>query len=107
MAERAPARRGRYGICAQLALIAIGSTLPLAPPAEGVMLIAPLLPGDPGAGVRWATAAGALLVASGPYSGSYLVKGSRAALLLPALSHGALLLTARFSGCGTIQSEEL
>jgi len=97
---KAPRLTRRWGAFAHLLLVAIGSAFALAPPVEGVILIAPLLPGDPAASVGWARTAGALLIAPGPYAGSYVVKGSLAALLLPALSHGTLLIDARFAGCG-------
>ena len=97
---------GRCCTVVQLLLVAIGSSLALAPPVRGVMLIAPLVPGVSATSVRWATNAGALLIAPGPYDGSYIVTGSSAVLLLPALSHGALLLDARFTGCGASPSKE-
>lgn len=91
----------------QMLLLAIGSAFALAPPAKGAILIAPIVPGDPAASIGWARDAGAELVAPGPYAGSYVVKGSLATLLLPALSHGTLLITARFTGCGASQSKDL
>jgi hypothetical protein len=90
----------------QVLLILLGSMAALAPPADGVMVILPAIPGDPAATYRWAFSAGALLIAPGPYPGSIVVKGSRTALVLPALSHGALLITARFTGCGSNSPEE-
>lgn len=68
------------------------------------MLVAPLLPGGGATSLRWARDADALLIGPGPYSGSYIVKGSLGLLALPALSHGALLISARFSGCGATTS---
>lgn len=76
----------------------------LAPPVEGTIAILPAVPGDTATTFRWAFAAGALPIASGPYAGSIVVRGSLAALLLPAVSHGALLLAARPNGCGSKSS---
>ncbi|CAN5518442.1 hypothetical protein BH10PSE14_BH10PSE14_24040 [soil metagenome] len=70
------------------------------------MVIAPTVPGDPATTYRWAVSAGALLIAPGPYPGSIVVHGSRATLLLPALAHGAFLITARFTGCGSNNLKE-
>ncbi|MDH7973473.1 hypothetical protein QH494_14880 [Sphingomonas sp. AR_OL41] len=85
----------------QLLLVVLGSAATLAPPAEGFMIVMPAIPGNSAATERWSASAGAQMIAAGPYAGSIVVHGSRAALLLPALSHGALLVTARFTGCGT------
>jgi hypothetical protein len=91
---------GKLTAIVQLLLIATGSTAVLAPPANGMMVILPMVPGDPAATFRWASSAEASIIASGPYSGSIVVQGSRSMLLFPAFSHGALLITARFAGCG-------
>lgn len=88
-----------FGVFAQLLLVATGLALALAPPAEGFMVIVPLLPNSPATTIGWVQNADALLIQRGPYTGSYIVKGSLGALFLPALSHGALLFNARFSGC--------
>lgn len=98
--------RRRWETVVQALLLALGSAFALAPPVEGAILIAPLLPGESAASLGWVRDAGAELIAPGPYRGSYVVKGSLAALLLPALSHGTLLITARVAGCGAIRPED-
>ena len=101
-----PNHRERWSISIQLLMMVVASALALAPPVEGKILIAPLVPGESADSVRWAITAGALVIEPGPYRGSYIVMGSRAALLLPALSHGTLLIDARLAGCGAINPEE-
>lgn len=87
------------GSVVQCALLVAAAALGLAPPATGVMLIAPLVPGPAAATLNWALPAGALLVAPGPYAGSIIVFGTRSALFTAAILHGTLLLTARFADC--------
>jgi hypothetical protein len=89
----------RRGIIVQSALVAGTALLALAPAPDGLMLVAPLRPVTPGATVHWLLPTGALLAAPGPYPGSFVVEGSRAALLPAALANGAVLLSASFSGC--------
>lgn len=72
----------------------------LAPAPNGLMLVAPLVPGSPASTLRWLLPAGALLAAPGPYDGAFVVEGSRAILLPLAFANGALLLTANLPGCG-------
>ena len=104
---KAPRSSRRWATIVQGLLLTIGSAFALAPPAEGMILIAPLLPGDSAASIGWVRDAGATLIAPGPYAGSYVVNGSLAALLLPALSHGTVLVTTRFTGCGATRSKDL
>lgn len=91
---------GRLGMTLQCALVGGTAALTLAPPAEGVMLVAPLLPGAPASTLDWVLPTGAGLVAPGPYAGSVVVYGTRSALIASAIKHGTLLLTFRISGCG-------
>lgn len=100
-----PGRRWQAAV--QGTLLALAAVVALAPPVDGAILIAPLLPGDSAASLGWARQAGAQLIAPGPYPRSYVVKGSLAALLGPALSHGTLLLPARVAGCGATRSKVL
>jgi hypothetical protein len=93
------------GLVVQALLVAVVVAQPMMPAANGLMLVAPLVPGRPATTIRWLLPTGATLAAPGPYAGSFVVEGSRAALLPAALANGALLLTARFSGCG-IESKE-
>jgi hypothetical protein len=85
---------------AQVALIALAPLVVLLPKGDDALLIAPLTSGDRSATIRWALNAGAKPVAPGPYEGSYIVQGSFAALLAPGILHGALVINARFAGCG-------
>lgn len=86
---------------AQVALIVLTPLLVLLPQQDGAMLIAPLASDDRNATIRWALRAGAKPVAPGPIGGSYVVQGSFATLFAPGLLHGALIIDARFAGCGT------
>lgn len=81
-------------------LVAIASVLAVMPPDNGTMLVVPLLPVDAATTLGWVLPTRAALIAPGPYAGSFVVSGSRAALLKPAFLHATFLLTARFSGCG-------
>lgn len=89
------------GMLVQCVLLLAAAALGSAPPAEGFMLIAPLVPGPAAATLDWVLPAGALLVAPGPYAGSIIVFGTRSSLFAKAILHGALLLTGRISGCGS------
>jgi hypothetical protein len=95
----------RYAALCQSLLILSGLVTIVFPPANGSMLIAPLVPGQSGGALRWAWDAGATPIAAGPYAGSYFVTGSRATLLLPALEHGAVLISGRVAGCRSRTSE--
>lgn len=94
------------GLAVQLGLIVLASAAMLAPPAQGSIAIIPIVPGDPAATFRWATKAGALPIMTGSYQGSIVVQGSLRELVYPALSNGALLITARSSSCGSTPFEE-
>jgi hypothetical protein len=99
-------RSARRELLVQSMVIAFAMVAMVAPPAEGTIAIIPVLPDDPAASWRWAVSADALLIAPGRYPGSIIVRGSFAKLLLPALAHGALLLSARYAGCGLNQIKE-
>ena len=99
-------RPASMGTRLQIILLIAAPLLALAPPADGVMLVAPVLYGDRGSSLGWVWAAGATPVARGPYPGSYIVQGARAALFLPALKHGALLMTGRVAPCGARDEED-
>ena len=101
-----PWNLNKVGLTVQAILLVLGSALALAPPSSGMILVAPM-PGPFAPDLRWAWRAGAAPVARGPYIGSYVVRGSLSALLLPALAHGSLLLTARFTNCGNAATEDL
>ncbi len=91
----------RLAMIFQCALIGGTAALTLAPPTHGAMLVAPLLPGSSASTLDWALPTGARLLAPGPYAGSFVVYGTRSTLLASAIKHGTLLLTARYSGCGS------
>lgn len=71
------------------------------PPAEGMMLVAPLYTVSSAQTLQWVLQTGARPVAAGPYEGSWVVYGQRSALTATALTHGTLLLNSRLSECGT------
>lgn len=101
----APARRlpTAPSLAGQLAVFAgLIGTIALAPPAEGPMLLVPLLPGHAGsvAALNLALGSGATLLAAGPLSGSLIVRGNRARLLGPLLASGTLVLAAMPPICG-------
>lgn len=95
-------RRSVWRPVAQVSLIILAMGSALAPPASGAILILPAVPGDASTTYRWALEAGAFPIGPGPYPGAIVVQGSLFALLLPSLSHAALLLTARVAGCGSL-----
>lgn len=72
----------------------------LLPPAEGTMLIVPLVPAAADEAIVWASQAEARLIGRGFLPGSLIVDGSSPALWRRALEHGAVLTRAGFAGCG-------
>jgi hypothetical protein len=94
------------GLTVQAMLLVMGSVIALAPPSSGMILVAPM-PGPFAPDIRWAWRAGAVPVARGPFVGSYVVRGSLWALFLPALAHGSLLVSARFTNCGNAATKDL
>lgn len=91
----------RSGMILQCALVGATAALMLTPPAEGMILVAPLLPVSSAPPLDWVLPTGARLVAPGPYTGSVIVYGARSALIASAITHGTLLLNSGFSGCGS------
>jgi hypothetical protein len=87
----------------QLGLIAAVAVLGIAPPANGDILVISIIPAPPEESLIWALPAGALPMGRGGLRGSIIVRGSRSALLWPALSHGALLLNTRVGGCFAVK----
>jgi hypothetical protein len=84
----------------QCALVGATAALTVTPPAQGMMLVVPLRPVSPASTLEWVVPTGARLVAPGPYTGSFVVYGTRSALMGSAIAHSSLLLNSRFSGCG-------
>lgn len=91
----------RPGMIFQCALVGATAALMLTPPAEGMMLVAPLLPVSAARTLDWVLPAGARLVAPGPYTGSFIMYAARSALIASAITHSTLLLNSRFFGCGS------
>ena len=94
---------GRAGLLLQAALLVAVPIVAFAPPAEGSMLVAPVLPDDTATTARWASRHGARLLGPGTLPGSYLVYARRADLLAPALAGGMLIVRADYQGCTTIE----
>lgn len=93
-------RRG-LPLAAQCALILFGLLgLYAVPPASGRMLLLPLTDGARASVASVAVAAGARLVAKGPWPGSLLVDGERDTLAPALLSRGVIALSAQMAGCG-------
>lgn len=70
------------------------------PPAQGQILLVPLLSSGRGELIRFAIDHDARLVARGPLPGSMIVEGQRAALGKAIFTHGWLPLASRAKGCG-------
>lgn len=107
----APARRllRASSLAGQLALFAgLIGTIALAPPADGPMLLVPLLPGSSAsvAALNLALGGGATLLAAGPFPGSLIVRGDRARILAPLLAGGTLVLAAAPSLCGELSESD-
>lgn len=83
------------------ALVGVAAAITATPPAEGMMLVAPLHPVSTAQTLKWVLPTGARLVAAGPYQGSLVVYGKRSALFSPAFRHGTVLLNSRLSECGS------
>jgi hypothetical protein len=75
------------------------------PPRRGAMLLVPI-DGDAGVAVRTGVAFGAALVRAGPFPGSVVMWGDRAALVGPTRAAGILLLAAPPGGCAAGEPEK-
>lgn len=73
----------------------------LYPPAEGRILLVPVVDRDVNATARLALASGAMLLGAGPLRGSLVVVGSRARLAARTQPWRTLMLAAPPAGCGT------
>ncbi len=71
--------------------------LAMAPPADGAMLLIPIVPERLVGAV--AVRHGALILGNGPIAGSLIVRGRAADLTTPLLAQGILLLRAPASLC--------
>lgn len=92
-------------LAVQAGLLALVPLLGLVPPADGAILLVPLRPDTPTV-LRWAIPAGALVLGTGPFAGSVVVEGSRAALAGPALKHMTLMISAGGIGCSQPKGKE-
>ncbi|MGN6820381.1 MAG: hypothetical protein ACTHJR_17085 [Sphingomonas sp.] len=72
----------------------------LAPPAQGRMLLVPILPGSGAHLAADAIDRGAHLVAPGPAPGSIVVDGTRSRIVPGMLWRGVIPMTAVFVDCG-------
>ena len=93
-----PKRKSLFPIV-QLGLVASVAVIAIAPPADGDILVIPVVPLGAEQSLVWALQSGALAMGRGALPGSVVVRGARTPLLWPALSHGALLLNTRIAGC--------
>lgn len=73
--------------------------MPMAPPADGRMLLLPLTPGAAIHLPRTVLDHGARLVGAGPLPGSLVIVGDRAALTAPLLGIGAVAIATGAGGC--------
>jgi hypothetical protein len=88
-------------LAAQCVLILFGLVgLYAAPPASGRMLLLPLTDDAGSLVAPVAVAAGARLVAKGPWPGSLLVEGRRDQLAPALLRRGVIAVSAQMGGCG-------
>jgi hypothetical protein len=85
---------GQFGIAASALAV-----LALTPPAQGAMLLIPLVREAPAA--RLARNSNALLLSQGP-AGSIVVRGDRRALFWPLLRAGVLAVAAPAPLCGGV-----
>lgn len=83
-----------------VAVVGMVAALALVPPAQGRMLLVPVLPGAEQGMVARATSAGALLLARGPLPHSMIVTGDRTRVSHDMLAHGVLVLAAPAGECG-------
>lgn len=107
MQEAGAGRTGRFaGGVARLhfALVLLAPATMLVP-LQGPMLIVPLLPGRDGSLPGWLQQDDARLLAPGPVSGSFLIDSDNTGLWARALMNGAVLIRARFAGCGDAGQE--
>lgn len=91
---------GSVAVAAQCLLVlgGIGALL-LSPPAEGALLIVPIMGTGVGA-LNAATGAGARLVGEGTLPGSLVVEGRRDTMLAAVLRAGGVIIAARPALCG-------
>jgi hypothetical protein len=87
-------------LLAQFGVLALGVAAVAAPPAQGPMMLVPLVPGAATGMLADASGRDALLIGRGALPGSYVVAGNRARLLGPMLRRGVLLTAAPPTGCG-------
>ncbi|MFK3891540.1 hypothetical protein [Sphingomonas sp. NPDC079357] len=81
--------------------VAALAVMSLYPPAEGRILLVPMVDRDVNATARVALSAGATLLGAGPLRGSLVVVGSRARLAAQRRPWRMLMLAAPPAGCGS------
>jgi hypothetical protein len=95
--------RSRYlPFAVQGVLILASGTLAFTPPAHGLMLVVPLLPGIGASVDHVVAAAGGQIAGIGPFPGSRYAQADRSALLPAALRSGMILLNGRPRFCGPL-----
>ena len=80
--------------------VAALAVMSLYPPAEGRILLVPVIDRDVNATARLAFASGARLLGAGPLRGSLVVVGNRARLAAHSQPWRVLMLAAPPAGCG-------
>ena len=98
-----PARKRRRlgALISPLLAIGVVAGAVVSPPADGALLLLPV--GPSGLSIGKVHDLGALIIGSGPVTGSLIVRGERAQLLGPMLAAGVLVLAAPTGGCTAVE----
>lgn len=95
-------RSDRLLLLAQVGVgVAALAIMSLYPPAQGRILLIPVVDRDVNATARLALSSGAALLGEGPLRGSLVVVGSRARIAAQLRPWRTLMLAAPPAGCGT------
>lgn len=82
-----------------LAIVVLAVVI-FAPPREGEMLVLPLAGASMADTSNWIIEHDGRIVSAGPFAGALIIFGTRDALAMPALAHGALLIALPDVFCG-------
>jgi hypothetical protein len=93
----------RHALSAQLALVAVAlACAAFWPPAQGRMLLVPVLPGAANHMLARAVDGGAQLLGQGPVPGSFVILGSHLAISSALTDQAVLILAAPPVLCGSV-----